>query len=400
MKRNRYVRIIALCITAIMMFSLTSCLGNSSKSLDGTYYHFEDGHTDKYSWVRLNGTSWRDSDDMYGTYELDGENITFYVSIDGVKEMYVEGTIANDKLTVSAAGISVEYYLEGKAPDANGNDNNGEENNGGNQNGEASPEEQLAAFEYEKEGDKYIITGIKDEDTTEIVVPDFVSEIEQGAFEKCTKVVSVTVPFLGAEPCSEDYHSDEFAYIFCEVPKRGGITSSFGASPDYYAPQTIEEIKVTGDVYLTSSAFAYSSAKNITFEGKVFEIGNCAFYGCSNLEKLTLPAGAERVGAKAFYDCTALTELYIPDGVLYVENSVVTGNDAVKVSLPASLKSLDSYDGCSFVYDTIEIEYRGTMAQWAQVTIASHTSCSHTHKVTCSDGVLEEGYLNYQNPNQ
>lgn len=41
------------------------------------------------------------------------------------------------------------------------------------------------------------ITGVKDTSVTELVVPDFVYEIECGALKDCTSLVKLTVPFAG-----------------------------------------------------------------------------------------------------------------------------------------------------------------------------------------------------------
>ena len=44
-------------------------------------------------------------------------------------------------------------------------------------------------------------------------------------------------------------------------------------------------------------------------------IGSYAFYDCSGLTSLTLPAGITSIGSWAFYDCSGLTSLTIPAGI-------------------------------------------------------------------------------------
>lgn len=45
------------------------------------------------------------------------------------------------------------------------------------------------------------------------------------------------------------------------------------------------------------------------------EMGNCIFYSCDKLERLSLPAGTTVVGDSAFMRCTALSEITLPDGL-------------------------------------------------------------------------------------
>ena len=54
---------------------------------------------------------------------------------------------------------------------------------------------------------------------------------------------------------------------------------------------------------------------------KVVEIGNSAFYGCSNLESVTIPEGVRRIGVFAFSYCPMLISVTIPDGVTTIANN-------------------------------------------------------------------------------
>ena len=55
------------------------------------------------------------------------------------------------------------------------------------------------------------------------------------------------------------------------------------------------------------------------FNNKVYtsndEIGEYAFYGCSGLTSLTLPAGITEIGESTFSNCSGLTSLTLPDGI-------------------------------------------------------------------------------------
>ena len=52
-------------------------------------------------------------------------------------------------------------------------------------------------------------------------------------------------------------------------------------------------------------------------------IGSCAFYGCSRLTSLNLPAGITEIGTWAFKGCSGLTSIYV-----YAEKVPKIGSDA------------------------------------------------------------------------
>jgi hypothetical protein len=47
----------------------------------------------------------------------------------------------------------------------------------------------------------------------------------------------------------------------------------------------------------------------------VTEVGECAFWGCSGLTKVVIPASVKKVGSCAFKDCSSLTQVTIPADV-------------------------------------------------------------------------------------
>ena len=54
-------------------------------------------------------------------------------------------------------------------------------------------------------------------------------------------------------------------------------------------------------------------------------IGSNAFYKCSGLTSLTLPAGITKIGDEAFVDCSGLTSLNLPDGITEIGESAFSG---------------------------------------------------------------------------
>ena len=54
-------------------------------------------------------------------------------------------------------------------------------------------------------------------------------------------------------------------------------------------------------------------------------VGDFAFYGCSRLTSLTLPAGITKIGYSAFEDCSRLTSLNLPAGITEIDDHAFGG---------------------------------------------------------------------------
>ena len=84
------------------------------------------------------------------------------------------------------------------------------------------------------------------------------------------------------------------------------------------------------------------------FNNKVYtsndEIGEYAFYGCSGLTSLTLPAGITEIGESTFSNCSGLTSLTLPDGITSIGISAFAYcSGLTSLKLPAGIISIDKY---------------------------------------------------------
>ena len=73
-------------------------------------------------------------------------------------------------------------------------------------------------------------------------------------------------------------------------------------------------------------------------------VGDFAFYGCSRLTSLTLPAGITKIGYSAFEDCSGLTSLTLPDGITEIGSYAFSGcSGLTSLNLPAGITEIGSY---------------------------------------------------------
>lgn len=144
-------------------------------------------------------------------------------------------------------------------------------------------EADLVAFTYTTDSyGRVKITGVKDTSVTELVVPDFIYEIERGALADCTSLVKLTVPFAGNRSNGEYY---TIGYAFgAKSYKQGGAV----------LPATLKDITVTG---------GYS--RNETLRTN-------AFYNCFHLTNITIDKGVRKIKKGIFYDCISLKSLTLP----------------------------------------------------------------------------------------
>ena len=144
-------------------------------------------------------------------------------------------------------------------------------------------EADLAAFTYTTDSyGRVKITGVKDTSVTELVVPDFVYEIECGALKDCTSLEKLTVPFAGNRSNGE-YYTIGYAFGAKETKQGGAVL-----------PATLKDITVTG---------GYS--RNETLRTN-------AFYNCFNLTNITIDKGVRKIEKGIFFDCISLESLTLP----------------------------------------------------------------------------------------
>ena len=79
-------------------------------------------------------------------------------------------------------------------------------------------------------------------------------------------------------------------------------------------------------------------------------IGSYAFYGCSGLTSLTLPAGITKIDWYAFSGCSGLTSLTLSSGITWIGDYAFSGcSGLTSLTLPAGITWIGDYafSGCS-----------------------------------------------------
>ena len=152
----------------------------------------------------------------------------------------------------------------------------------------------------------------------EVVLPNTVTSINNGAFSSCCNLVKMTIP-------------DGVANI------GGAAFEDCRQLKDVTIPDSVEAIG--------SSAFAgCSSLESVIIPDSVKVIDSSTFAGCEQLSKIQLPNKLKEIRYDAFKKCTSLIEITIPSSVTKVYGDIFDECKSLKsVILPSGLKKVEFY---------------------------------------------------------
>ena len=94
----------------------------------------------------------------------------------------------------------------------------------------------------------------------------------------------------------------------------------------------------------------------INYDWKEVELGEhveilkpYAFYGCTNLAKISIPSSVKEIGMWAFFDCKALTSIELPSGITKIEDGTFNNSGIKVITFPSSITTIgnSSFSGSS-----------------------------------------------------
>ena len=182
---------------------------------------------------------------------------------------------------------------------------------------------------------------------TDLVIPDGVASIGNGAFIHCSNLTSVTIPnsvtSIGNsafEDCNnlKEVHITDIA-TWCKI--NFGLFNS--SNPLYYAH----------NLYVNGTLLT-----DLVIPDGVTSIGTNAFCGCSSLTSVTVPNSVTSIGNSAFDYCNNLKEVYITDiaawckitfgdvhanPISYAHDLYVNGTHITDLAIPNDVTSIGDY---------------------------------------------------------
>ena len=113
-------------------------------------------------------------------------------------------------------------------------------------------------------------------------------------------------------------------------------------------PDAHEDVELTIRDGVLASVRMYRGT-SVVVPDEVTTIGEGAFYHCTDMVSVTLPAGLKEIESYAFSQCTSLEELVVPDGVERLYFSVKDCPNLKKVVIPESVKEIWGFERCKNV---------------------------------------------------
>ncbi len=146
---------------------------------------------------------------------------------------------------------------------------------------------EMSAFTFTSTATTCVITGLTDKSVKTIVIPGYVTSVNDGAFNGAT-IENATVPMFA-----------------------------------------VSKVKST-------------SLKNLTITNGT-AIADSALEGCTALSSVTIPSTVKSIGANAFKGCTALTSVTLPSGLTSIGNYAFSESGLTSISIPNTVTSLGEY---------------------------------------------------------
>lgn len=178
-------------------------------------------------------------------------------------------------------------------------------------------------------GVKYINSGAFDRCSSlkSVTIKEGLEFIDSSAFKRCTSLENITIPNSVTKISYEAFYN-------CTSLKNVVIGSglnqigdnpfadcinleSFSVNKNNTALCAIDGVLFNKDA---TSLLAYPNKKGTAYAvpSSVKKIYSDAFYGCDNLEKVTLPNGLTSIYGSSFEDCPKLKSITVPQSVKYI----------------------------------------------------------------------------------
>ncbi len=168
-----------------------------------------------------------------------------------------------------------------------------------------------------------------------IVIPDSVTTINYMAFGNCLSLESITI-------------GKSLKTIGNAAISRINSLKSITVSEENENFSSVDGVLFNKD---KTKLIVYPAKKadNIYFvPTTVKTIGNDAFYGCTNLEMISIPDSVENIGS-AFIACSALKKIALPEGISNIIATTFSSCEALEcIYIPSSVTSINAiaFDEC------------------------------------------------------
>ena len=271
----------------------------------------------------------------------------------------------------------------------------------------------MSIFNFDSTFTTCNITGVKKKNIESIVVPDYVTSISEGAFNGCSILTSITLPFIGINEENKDeegwsypfgyvfgndeyynsYSAHQFIYFF------GDDDSTYNFDAWYYIPESLEEVTLTKSKKIIDWAFCKCEGlKKVVLPENIDYLGDYLFSECTSLEEVELPTNITIIPNAIFYYCNNLTHVNIPENIVEIKEFAFSSCEKLNnVVLPNNLMIIgkSAFDAClSFTKIVIPKN-----VIWIGNSAFSNCSCEIEWENNSKITIIGEGAFRYYRGN-
>ena len=164
-----------------------------------------------------------------------------------------------------------------------------------------------------------------------ITIPNSVESIGEGAFQECKSLTDITIPnsVTSISNSAFLYTAEDFTIIGYEGSAAETFANNYGYTfvminePSNYTYQMLSDgtVEITGYTGNGDKISIPSEFNGLT----VTSISNSAFVNCKKLTAVTIPNSVKNISDSAFKDCSFLTSVDIPNSVTVIGDYVFSG---------------------------------------------------------------------------
>ena len=239
---------------------------------------------------------------------------------------------------------------------------------------------------------------------TSITIPDSVTSIGGYVFYDCSGLTSITIPdsvtsigydaFRGCDNLQDIYITDIAAW--CNISGLDNLMRYGSNNKNLYINNELATSITIPDgvTAIPFSAFSWcSSLTSVTIGNSVTYIGSQAFYNCIGLTSVTIPDRVMSIGESAFYGCTGLTKVNwnataCTSAGSYGYPIFQNCSNLATVNIGNNATTIPSYvfKDCTGL---ASIEYDGTIEQWQAIQFGENWNAgTGEYVVHCTDGTV------------
>lgn len=185
--------------------------------------------------------------------------------------------------------------------------------------------------DYDTNDDRYNSVFNNCKAVSEVIIPDTIAEIPDGAFYNCVGLKSITIPNTIV---SIGYEAFGGCVGLNTITMPNSLTSI--GSNAFNGCSGLKSVVLSDNlIEIKSNAFeGCTGIKEINLPSTLISIGNYAFNGCTGIIKLEIPDSVTTIGKDAFASCTGIKELKLSESLTELSERVFyncTGISSVKI---------------------------------------------------------------------